>query len=241
MGPSESHNNLMTPRRLIIPILLSLWFVFTVSAAGDEKKVVIGLIGDSTVATTYGWGPPFALRFKEGAAVLNFARDGATLDSLSKKLDALLAEKPDYVLVQFGHNDMKRYGAEAYGQKLSGYVERIRKAGSKPVVLSSVTRRNFDDKGRIAPRVIEGDRTLPAFAKVAKAVSRKAKVPFIDLNSISIEHHNRIGPEASAAYNFNENDKTHFSPEGGAATADLILKELRAAVPELVPWILSRN
>lgn len=225
-----------SPRLKVLVAVLLLGFL-AIRLPAQERPVVIGLIGDSTVATTYGWGPPFARRFKEGALVLNYARNGATLDSLSKRLGELLAEKPDYVLVQFGHNDMKRYGADAYGKKLRGYVERIRQAGAKPVVLSSVTRRNFDENGRISPRVVEGDRTLPVFAKVAGEVAREATVPFIDLNSISIEHHNRLGPEASATYNFEKTDATHFSDAGAAAIADLILQRLRVAVPELARWI----
>jgi lysophospholipase L1-like esterase len=201
--------------------------------AAQSKAVTIGLIGDSTVATTYGWGPAFAKRCKDTVTVLNYAKNGATLDSRSRKLDELLQEKPDVVLVQFGHNDMKKYDAKDYGRKLTGYVVRIKRAGAKAVVLSSVTRRHFDETGKIAPRVVNGDRTLPQFAQSARSVAREQVVPFIDLNAISIEHHNRIGPEASVAYNFKETDRTHFSPAGAAAIANLIIQELRVAVPEL--------
>ena len=223
-------------------VALLTWLVSAAgSVAADRKPVVIGLIGDSTVADTYGWGPAFAKRCKSEATVLNFAKNGATLDSLSRRLDDLLEKKPDYVLVQFGHNDMKRYDAKAYGAKLTGYVERIRKAGAKPVVLSSVTRRMFDDNGKIAPRVVEGGRTLPGFAKEAREVANQQVVPFIDLNAISIEHHNKIGPEASAAYNFEETDRTHFSPAGAAAIASLVIDELKVAVPELAPYLETRS
>jgi len=208
------------------------------------QPVVIGLIGDSTVADTYGWGPALAKRCKPTATVLNYAKNGATPDSLSRRLDALLEHKPDHVLVQFGHNDMKKYDAKAYGAKLASYVKRIRKAGGRPVVLSSVTRRHFDDSGKIAPRVVEGDRALPGFAGEAKAVARRENVPFIDLNAISIRHHNEIGPDASAAYNFKETDRTHFSPEGAAAIAGLIIAELKTAAPELavhLKWPVSKK
>lgn len=203
----------------------------------QDKAITIGLIGDSTVATTYGWGPAFAERFDQSVTVLNYAVNGATLDSLSKKLDRLLEQKPNYVLIQFGHNDMKRYDAETYGRKLADYVERVTRGGACAIVLSSVTRRVFGDDGHISPRIINGDRSLPEFAKVAKAVALKNDVPFIDLNTISIEHHNRIGPQASAAYNFNETDRTHFSKAGASATADLILSELESVVPELADLV----
>jgi lysophospholipase L1-like esterase len=219
-----------------IVILLSLFTTLMVSAK-QEKALTIGLIGDSTVASTYGWGPAFAEELKGNVTVLNYAKNGATLDSLSKKLDELLTKKPGYVLVQFGHNDMKRYDAKAYGAKLRDYVERIKRGGCKPIVLSSVTRRHFDDKGRIVPQVFGGDRTLPAFSLAAKAVAKEEAVPFIDLNSISIAHHTAIGPEASAAYDFNEDDKTHFSKQGAKAIAGLILTELKTAAPELTRYL----
>ena len=132
---------------------------------------------------------------------------------MSKRLDALLKYKPDYVLIQFGHNDMKRYDTQDYAEKLKDYVRRIRDAGGKPVVLSSVTRRTFGDDGKIKPTVING-RTLADYAKAASTVSSELQVPFIDLNSISIQHHNKLGPDASADYNFVPEDKTHFSPAG---------------------------
>lgn len=221
-------------------ISIVLLFSFTIALAvvsAQERPLTIGLIGDSTVASTYGWGPAFAEQCNKQVTVLNYAKNGATLDSLSKKLDALIRKKPDYVLIQFGHNDMKRCGVDPYGVKLKDYVRRLKRGGCNPIVLSSVTRRNFDDKGKISPRMINANRSLPAFSRAAKAVAQAEGVPFIDLNTISIKHHNRIGPEASAAYNFNENDKTHFSKKGARAIAILILKELKALVPELTPYL----
>ena len=106
--------------------------------------------------------------------VLNYAKNGATLDSLSKKLDALIKQEPDYILIQFGHNDMKVYDTEAYSKKLQDYVDRVTRGGSKAIVLSSVTRRNFDEKGKIAPWMIN-DRTLSDYARAAEVVAKGAK------------------------------------------------------------------
>jgi len=193
----------------------------------------MGLIGDSTVASTYGWGPAFAADVPDGVKVLNYARNGATLDSLSGQLDELLKLKPDYVFIQFGHNDMKRYDTGIYGDKLRDYVTRVRMSGATPIVFSSVTRRNFDGDGKIAPAVING-RTLADYAQAARSIAREMKVHFIDLHAISIEHHNKIGPEESATYNFQPDDKTHFSPKGAREIAALIVEELKNRVPAIV-------
>jgi lysophospholipase L1-like esterase len=226
--------NIMSRKSII---LIALWFSYLMAVpavVAQEKTLTLGLIGDSTVASTYGWGPALAAQFNDQVTVLNYAKNGATLDSLSKRLDVLIGQKPDYILIQFGHNDMKRYDAKAYSAKLKAYVERITRGGSNAIVLSSVTRRNFDENGKISPRIMKGGRSLPAFAQSARAVAKEANVPFIDLHSISVAHHNQIGPEASAAYNFNEDDTTHFSKKGAMAIADLIIKELKAVAPELV-------
>ncbi|MDD7985321.1 DUF1961 family protein [Lentisphaera marina] len=208
-----------------------------------EKNLVIGLIGDSTVATTYGWGPAFAKQVNKNVTVLNYAKNGATLDSLSRRLDDLLAKKPDYVLVQFGHNDMKVYDAKAYAKKLKNYVLRIKKAGSKAIILSSVTRRNFDEDGKILPRTFNGNesRILPNFALSAKALAKEQKVPFLDLNTISIAHHNQIGEKESQTYNFEPTDTTHFSPKGAQAIASIIIKELESVAPDLFFYLHNGN
>ena len=224
----------LTPSGLLGPVTL-IPMKNKTRLAPDKKAIKIGLIGDSTVASTYGWGPAFADRCNQQTTVLNYAKNGATLDSLSKKLGELVAKKPDYVLIQFGHNDMKRYDSAAYAKKLTSYVDRIMKAGGKPVILSSVTRRNFDENGKIKPRYIQDDpqRSLPVFAKAAQEVAKEMSLPFVDLYAISLAHHNRIGPEASAVYDYNKNDQTHFSKAGAKAIADLIVAELQSVVPEL--------
>lgn len=144
-------------------IVFLLCITIAHAVVAKDTTTTIGLIGDSTVATTYGWGPAFADRLGDSVKVVNFAVNGATLESLSEKLDRLIEQDPDYVLIQFGHNDMKRYGTEEYRRKLTDYVQRVKRGGSQAVVLSSVTRRVFNEDGRIAPRVINGDRSLPAF------------------------------------------------------------------------------
>ncbi len=209
-----------------------------------EAVVKIGLIGDSTVAQQSGWGPAFASRFNDQVQVLNHAVNGATLQSLSNRLDALVKHQPDYVLIQFGHNDQKRYDTNGYSARLRSYVERIRKAGGKPIILSSVTRRTFSQDGKIVSRLVKSKQftfkaNLTAYAQAAQAVAAELRVPFIDLHTISVAHHNKIGPEASMAYNFKEGDLTHFNGKGGQAVTDLILPELKRVAPELTTHLLT--
>ena len=207
-----------------------------------QDAVTIGLIGDSTVAEQSGWGPAFAERFDSRAKIVNYAKNGATLQALSKKLDDLVGHKPDYVLIQFGHNDQKRYDTKVYSDHLRSYVQRIRKSGGKAVIVSSVTRRSFDAHGKIVSNLVKNEKytyqgTLTDYADAAEAVAGELNLPFIDLHRASIAHHNKIGRDESMSYNFKEGDKTHFNKKGAEAITDLILEELKSVVPELAPYL----
>ena len=230
--------------KMKITSLIIALAAFMVSMAQAGEKVKIGLIGDSTVAVQSGWGPGFAARASTKTEILNFAKNGATLESLSKRLDQLLKKKPDYVLIQFGHNDQKRYDTNGYAQRLKSYVDRIRKAGGKPIIVSSVVRRSFGKDGKIVSGLAKTEKftfkgTLDEYAKTAGTVAKEAKIPFIDLYTISEKHHNALGREASMSYNFKEDDRTHFNRKGAQAIADLIINELKIVVPEMAGYITA--
>ena len=228
--------------RHAINLLAAISLAVLPVAAAEKPKIVVGLIGDSTVAEQSGWGPAFAERFDRRARIINYAKNGATLQALSKKLDELVQLKPDYVLIQFGHNDQKRYDTTVYRDHLRSYVERIRKSGGKAVIVSSVTRRSFDAQGKIVSNLVKNENynyqgTLTDYANAAEAVAKELNLPFIDLHRASIAHHNRIGRAASMAYNFKEGDKTHFNRKGAEAITDLILEELKKVIPELAAYV----
>ncbi|QDV47473.1 Rhamnogalacturonan acetylesterase RhgT [Stieleria neptunia] len=223
-------------------LAIALILVTSAVCQAQEEAVVVGLIGDSTVAVQSGWGPAFAERFDRRAKILNYAKNGATLQSLSKKLDDLVRLKPDYVLIQFGHNDQKRYDTTVYSDHLRSYVQRIRKSGGKAVIVSSVTRRSFGADGKIVSNLIKNEKysfqgTLTDYANAAEAVAGELNLPFIDLHRSSIAHHNKIGRQQSMAYNFKEGDTTHFNQKGAEAITDLILDELKTEVPELATFL----
>jgi lysophospholipase L1-like esterase len=58
--------------------------------------------------------------------------------------------KPDYVLIQFGHNDQPGHGADretdpntTYRQFMTQYVDDARAAGIKPVLITPMSRRQW--------------------------------------------------------------------------------------------------
>ena len=222
-------------------IAISL-FISMVQLLAADNVIVIGLIGDSTVAEQSGWGPAFASRFNKSVKVLNFAKNGATAPSLFKRLDVLLEQKPDYVFVQFGHNDQKRFKPNEYRDNLKVYIDKIKKAKAIPVMISSVTRRSFDDNGKIVSLLLKSEKysykaNLTVYAETVKSLAKKLKLDFIDLHALSIAHHNKVGPAVSMSYNFKAGDTTHFNEKGAQAIAAIVIEEVKSILPEVALYI----
>ena len=206
--------------------------------------MTVGLIGDSTVAVQSGWGPAFAERFDSRAKIVNCAKNGATLQALSKKLDDLVQLKPDYVLIQFGHNDQKRYDTTIYSDHLRSlrgtHKEVWRQGGDCEFGHPSQLRRSREDRvqlGQKTKSTITRGRYVTDYANAAKVVAGELNLPFIDLHGASIATTTRSAAEESMTYNFKEGDKTHFNKKGAEAITDLILEELKSVVPELAPYL----
>ncbi|MES2693635.1 MAG: rhamnogalacturonan acetylesterase [Verrucomicrobiota bacterium] len=221
---------------------LALAFLALAKAAPDAARPVhIALVGDSTVTDSAGWGAAFAKRLKPEVTCTNKARGGASTKSYrdgTKLWPEALALKPTHVFIQFGHNDMPGKGearetdpATTFRDNLSRYIAEARAIGAQPIIVSSVTRRNFKD-GKIVD-------LLAGYAAGAKAVAAKEKVPFIDLHARSIEAVTKLGPEGSAELGpmkDGKRDTTHFSPEGAAWAAELVIVELKRVMPETAVW-----
>ena len=225
-------------------------------AAGTAAGRIV-LVGDSTVASGSGWGDAFSKLLAPGVECLNLARGGRSSKSFrdegfwQKALDA----KPGWVLIQFGHNDQPGKGPEretdaktSFRENLARYVAEARAIGATPVLVTSLTRRNFNAQGKIDPGHLESSNDAQAgerrpdflndYVEAAKAVAAEQKVPLIDLNARSIEQMNQLGPEAAAAFDAKSKDpskpdKTHLSAKGAAETAKLVAEEIRKNGPEL--------
>ncbi|MCX6896674.1 MAG: rhamnogalacturonan acetylesterase [Verrucomicrobia bacterium] len=237
-------------------------------AAEEQAQVAnrIVLVGDSTVASRSGWGDAFAKLLAPGVECLNLGRGGRSSKSYRAEghWKKVLAVKPGWVLIQFGHNDQPGKGPEretdamtTFRENLARYVAETRAIGAKPVLVTSLTRRNFNAQEKIDPAHLEsstdnqGNRSpdyLNDYVEATRAVALEQKVPLIDLNARSIELMNHLGPERAAAAAFDRKtkssqqpDKTHLSAHGAAETAKLIVDEIRNGVPELARCLSLGN
>ena len=86
----------------------------------SSKPIVIVLVGDSTVADyppekeLWGWGQVIPEFFNDNVTVKNWARNGRSSKSFIKEglWDKALADRADYIMIQFGHNDCPGKGGE---------------------------------------------------------------------------------------------------------------------------------
>ncbi|AYV44996.1 lysophospholipase [Caulobacter flavus] len=156
------------------------------------RAVKIVLIGDSTTAVIGGWGPSFCgWHVTSFAACINLARGGRSSGNYRTEGSWRLAMKEigaggfqdTYVLIQFGHNDQPgKPGrstdlATEYPANLKRYVEEVRAAGGKPVLVTPLTRRQFQD-GKLID-------DLAPWAEATRKVAAETKTPLVDLHGKS--------------------------------------------------------
>jgi lysophospholipase L1-like esterase len=156
------------------------------------KAVKIVLVGDSTTAVQGGWGPSFCGRHVTSfAACINLARGGRSSGSYRAEGSWALALDEigsggfmdTYVLIQFGHNDQPgKPGrstdlATEFPVNMARYVEEVRAARGKPVLVTPLTRRQFKD-GRLLD-------DLGPWALAVRKVAAETGAPLVDLHADS--------------------------------------------------------
>ncbi|WP_419252220.1 rhamnogalacturonan acetylesterase [Caulobacter sp. ErkDOM-YI] len=165
------------------------------------KAPRIVLIGDSTTAVQSGWGPSFCGKHVTSlVACINLARGGRSTSSYRLEGSWTLALyeiksggfSDTYVLVQFGHNDQPgKPGrstdlATEFPANLKRYVEEVRAAGGKPVLVTPLTRRQFKD-GKLID-------DLGPWAQATRKVAAETRTPLVDLHALSTAAVQAMGP-----------------------------------------------
>lgn len=236
-----------SPHQILISfVVLFSYLPFTPGVTdANEPKIRIMLVGDSTVATytkrpkdrpdLTGWGQVFGEYFNDNVTILNRAASGRSSKSFIKegRWDKAVTEKPNYLFIQFGHNDCPGKGdrttdpATDYQQYLRQYIDEARAANIKPVLVTPVTRRRFMN-GKIWT-------TLRPYADAMLKVGREKNVPVIDLHKKSVVLFNQLGDEQSADFSPKPDDRSHFTSKGAREIARLVAEDIPKAVPELKP------
>ncbi|MGQ3466322.1 rhamnogalacturonan acetylesterase, partial [Xanthomonas campestris] len=163
------------------------------------SKIV--LVGDSTTAVQGGWGPSFcAQHVTSFLSCLNLARGGRSTSNYRAEGSWEIALKElrsggyrqVVVLIQFGHNDQPGKPGRStdltteFPANLRRYVNEARAAGALPVLVTPLTRRQFE-RGQLID-------DLAPWAAATRAVARELQVPLIDLHARSRALVQGMGP-----------------------------------------------
>ncbi len=235
----------MPLKRFITLILVALGGLGLLPAAGTNapaRPLKIVLVGDSTVAVKSGWGPGFQQLLTGEAVGTNLAAGGRSSRSFiaEHRWQQALALQGDYYLIQFGHNDQPGKGPDretdpetTYREFMTRYVDEARAIGAKPVLVTSLVRRQWNPSGdgKITS-------TLEPYVAAVKKIAAEKNVPLVDLHAASqalCEQLGRARCDQLSPLVSNRVDNTHLNARGSAVFGRLVATELIRAVPELAP------
>jgi len=211
-----------------------------------QDRVRIFLVGDSTMADKslidnpeHGWGQSLPAFFSENVQIFNHAKNGRSTKSFLAEgrwkvvVDQL--QEGDYVFIQFGHNDAKKEDSSRFAPPVPDYrdnlIKFMRDARQKkaiPVLLTSITRRDFKNGNFVATH---GD-----YPKVMKEVADQETVPLIDMFEKSKQLVLKLGDEGSKTLYLagvhqqqfpawhGKMDNTHFTRSGAFQMASLVVE-----------------
>jgi lysophospholipase L1-like esterase len=230
-----------------------------------HKKIRVYLIGDSTMcqydlsrSPLTGWGMPFEGFFDSSVVIFNKARGGRSTRTFISEgrwkevYDSL--QQDDYVFIQFGHNDeakepqyRDRYTPiPDYKVNLIKFISEARSKKAIPVLITPVTRMQFDSLGNIKE-------THKEYSAAVWEVGKQYNVPVIDLDERSRELVQQFGPKYGKVlymqldsmenphYPNGRFDNTHFTEYGARRMAELVLSEIRKLKLDLADRIIKKT
>lgn len=184
----------------------------------------------------------------------------------------------DYVFIQFGHNDEKPDPARhtdaggSFDDNLRKFVIESRSKGGIPVLFNSIVRRKFgdpDDTQGISDAISHDDHyyrenaeivsvkqsgskladTHGAYIESPRRIAEELDVPFVDMNRITHDLVEGMGPERSkeiflwippktvASHPAGKEDDTHLNIRGARLITGLTIDAIAEAVPGLAPYV----
>ncbi len=222
------------------------WFSENHISAGEPVRIV--MVGDSTMASyskppedrpdLTGWGQVFGEFFDGDVQIFNHAVSGRSSRNFRTEghWQKALDRKPDYIFIQFGHNDRasqkERFSDPEtdFRTHLKEYVQESRDAGAKPILITPVAVRSLKE-GKVVD-------SLQPYVEATLIVAKETETPVIDLHKLSVEAFEKIGEPAGQDLNPKPIDHTHFSRKGAQLVAGLVASELPSAEPTLAKRLL---
>jgi lysophospholipase L1-like esterase len=226
----------------------------TAAARRPGTALRIDLIGDSTQTDNAGYGRGFCANLSAKVDCMNMAKGGASTKTYREQglWDRALETKPDYMVIQFGHNDAEKVDGVAesdrqvsmavYEANLRRFVAEARAAAIKPVLCTPLTRRYFEADGKVHSDLL-------AHAATMTKVATEMHVPLIDLQGDSIAYLDKIGEAEGNKLAITKKDdagktifdKTHLDWSGSYIFGRMVAVDLGKAVPPLQQYVLKQS
>ncbi|MBR6180034.1 MAG: rhamnogalacturonan acetylesterase [Prevotella sp.] len=239
----------------------------TAEVEREEGKPVVFLTGDSTVKNAdkdkdgmWGWGAvAYDIFDPQKITVANCAMAGRSCRTFlnegrwDKVYNSI--QPGDYVLIQFGHNDvgaidslkeraditgtadtchvykLKSNGryevVYSFGWYLRKFINDVREKGATPILVS-LTPRNIWRDGHI-------ERRNDSYGKWFREVVEQTGVEFIDVHNITADKYDKMGEKKVAAF-FNH-DHTHSSLKGAKENAKSVKTGLKQIGSSLAKFL----
>ncbi|MGY2132899.1 rhamnogalacturonan acetylesterase [Hymenobacter sp. HD11105] len=235
--------------------LFGLLCCLSVFIQAAKPKRTLYLIGDSTVNNSHlpqmGWGSKLGAFFDTTRiTIANHAMAGRSTRTFVsegrwRRVDSLL-RPGDFLIMQFGHNEgsepdttkagrrgvLRGTGDETkfltwpdghqetvhtYGWYLRYFIRGAKAKRATPIVASMIPRNQWQD-GKVK-------RASNDFGKWAAEVAQQEGAYFIDLNSISADKYDKLGPEEVAK--LFAGDHTHTNEDGARINAESVVTGIK--------------
>ena len=241
----------------------------TVPVKREKGKPVVFITGDSTVKnedrdddSMWGWGAVASSIFNEKKiTIANCAKAGrSTRTFLNEgRWDQVYnsLQPGDYVLLQFGHNDigpidkdrmrgtipgtsdstrvyrMEKSGnyelVYTFGWYLRKFIHDVREKGATPIILSLTPRNEWKD-GKI-------ERRNNTYGKWYREVAEKEGVDFVDVHNITADFLDKKCGSKEKAQKYYKRDHTHTSKLGALNNAQSVKKGLKKTESTLKKYL----
>ena len=210
-------------------------------------KVTIYMCGDSTMQDwnegyypKQGQGQDFHYWFDTTkAAVVNRGQGGMSLGGGGKAKDGstavgyydmffkkgcsagnCIAEKlqaGDYVVIQFGINDVNYSTEDFFASNMKKMVSDVRAKGAYPIIMSPIRRLYYDSPTQI-------HNSYRGYPALNKSLAEELNVPFIDMSEMVANYMISVGYTYSAQFIFNHATKDEYSNLGSDQADDVHLQ-----------------
>ena len=176
-----------------------------------------------------GWGQEVSQYFNAGLAVANYADSGETSQTFYSKFYPPVKaamKQGDFLIVEFGHNDMKSMSSTDYRTNLTKYLTDAAAKSVTPILITPVSRESG------AGFVSKIDNV--ALDETMRQLAIDQKVASVDLTKLSVTYLGTLSSSAKSALYI---DGTHFHEAGATQIANLVAQALKSGTTGLEKYV----